>query len=525
MWDKLSLKVKFNSAVLIGLLIIITVGLFTVSQIITQEISTQEAQSELNTGYQLLEQRYPGPWRLQDNNLYKGGTLINGNQEIINYLEQFMNGTVTIFAEDTRIATNVEEEDGSLALGTTVSDEVAQQVLNEGEDYYGEATVVGNNYYTAYTPIQNESGEIIGMFYAGAPEGLVNDVVYTIFLWVSVIMLVLIAIILFSLSIFMNKTIFTPLDKVIQTTGEIAEGNLKTNLELNRKDEFGQLEKTINTMVGGLRGMVTSIRQTAESTSSASEQLSASSQQSTASIEEISASSQEFNKTVEGVNKTTTDMASLTEAVNKLTNEGVNQIQATQQQMQNILEASQQSQQVIDELDTASQKIKNIVGVISDIAEETNLLALNASIEAARANNSSGQNKGQGFAVVAEEIRELAEETQNSIGNITEIIEEVTASTEKAVTIIEENNSQIKTGVKKVDESKNYFNTIAEKIEQVNDYVQEVADSGEKLAAGSQEIASATEEQSSAMQQIASSTQELNQMAEELNGLVQQFDI
>ncbi|AGB41506.1 methyl-accepting chemotaxis protein [Halobacteroides halobius DSM 5150] len=520
----LSLRARFKLFVLVALLFIIIAGLITVNQVVGEQLSKYRVKRDLRVSYQILNEKYSGAWYQYDTGLYKGGRKINGNFKLVNYISQLTGGNVTIFSNRTNISSNIKKKNGTRLVGTKASDEVANIVLHKGNNFYGEMTILGKNYYVAYTPLKDSEGQIIGMMRVGTSEDLVADVVKRIIMWVVIILGVGIVIIQFILSKFLDRILFNPLDNIIAKTREMANGNFAVQVNLNRADEIGDLETAVNNMASGLKGMLQSINQAAERASSTSQQLSASSQQSTASLEEVSASIEDFTNKVENVNDNAQNTAEVTVAVDDLAQSGLEQMETTEERMKQIVTTAQESTEVIEKLKESSAQIEKIIKVISEVAEQTNLLALNASIEAARV-GSTQSGAGQGFAVVAEEIRELAEETQDSVGNIKGIINQLGSKTDQAVEIIAETNSQIQSGAQDVQETGQFFAQIADKIELANNQVQEVADYSDQLLAGSQEISSATEEQVAAMQQISSSSQDLSNMAQELNMLVNHFEV
>lgn len=138
---------------------------------VIEKDALEKARSDLFMGMALMDAMYPGEWRVEEDKLYKGETLINNNHQLVDKIGQLTNGdTVTIFLGNTRVATNVILEDGKRAIGTQVSDEVARKVLDENQIYLGQADVVGNTYQTAYMPIHDSDGEVIGIWYVGAPD-------------------------------------------------------------------------------------------------------------------------------------------------------------------------------------------------------------------------------------------------------------------------------------------------------------------------------------------------------------------
>ena len=193
---KLKLGTKINIIVIAIIVVLSSMIGFVVNQEVTRgikEFATEKAKGDLGLAYRYINNEYPGDWEVKDNQLYKGKTLINDNYEIVDLIGEDTGYTVTIFLEDTRISTNVMI-DGERAIGTQASAEVVNTVLKNGENFYGEANVAGNMYQTAYMPIKDATGDIIGIFYVGASQEIINNLLgsfLTKFLTVLVVMIVL----------------------------------------------------------------------------------------------------------------------------------------------------------------------------------------------------------------------------------------------------------------------------------------------------------------------------------------------
>lgn len=123
-----------------------------------------KAQTDLTTCGEIIDKTYPGSWSVQEGNLYKGTTKINLNNDLVDYLSRLSGDTVTIFLGDTRVATTVLGSNGERVIGTKVSANVAQTVLQNGQTYIGEANVVGQWHQSGYAPLRAENGNIIGIF-------------------------------------------------------------------------------------------------------------------------------------------------------------------------------------------------------------------------------------------------------------------------------------------------------------------------------------------------------------------------
>ncbi len=191
-----------------------------------------------------------------------GGIILNRNYEIVDRVKEIVykgekykgieTGTATIFQHDLRISTNVKNASGERAIGTRVSKEVNQAVLIEGKPWIGRAFVVNDWYITAYEPIKNIDGDIIGILYVGMLEkpyiDLRNNVMIT-FTGIAVLCVVLLLSILF----FITSTIIHPIQGVVFATNKIAQGDLDHKVEINFRDEIGQLAQSFNKMTENLK--------------------------------------------------------------------------------------------------------------------------------------------------------------------------------------------------------------------------------------------------------------------------------
>ncbi|SDE79645.1 cache domain-containing protein [Sporomusa acidovorans] len=174
---RLSLKTKF-SIFFIGLtlLVCLVIGILTIRDMHTQ-IETaiaEKAKSDLATALEIADYMRPGPWHVVNGELYKGSVKINGDTELVDRIGRLTDDTVTIFLNNTRVATNIMR-DGSRATGTVAADYVTETVLNGGKIYIGEAEVVGVKYQTGYIPLKDDSDRIIGMFYIGVSKKLADQ--------------------------------------------------------------------------------------------------------------------------------------------------------------------------------------------------------------------------------------------------------------------------------------------------------------------------------------------------------------
>ncbi len=191
-----------------------------------------------------------------------GGILLNQNYDIVDRVKDIVFkgekykgkeiGTVTVFQNDMRISTNVTDDQGNRAIGTRVSEEVNQAVLREGKSWIGPAFVVTHWYITAYEPIKNIDGEIIGMLYVGMLEKPYIDIRNSVMLKFASLA-ALCAVILLVILFIITSTIINPLRGMVVATNKIAEGDLNHRVEIDFRDEIGQLAHSFNQMTENLK--------------------------------------------------------------------------------------------------------------------------------------------------------------------------------------------------------------------------------------------------------------------------------
>lgn len=544
----------------IFILLIVTFGVvvyFTISIQVSNlashdVIDKMEAVADL--GYEYIDLKYPGQWSIKDGAMYKGDTKINNNFEAVDEIRNSTGALITIFQYDTRVSTNVKKADGSRAVGTKVSEIVADTVLKNGKPYIGEADVVGKKCETKYIPIKNSSGEVIGIWFAGVEKDFINNQLLNLrYSIIGIIIFCIAAAIL--TSIILIYRIVANIISVTDTVKKIQEhGDLTLESPVRSNDEIGQLAQNLNSMVNNVKSIIVDVKSTSVNVLSSSQKLSSSTEESGASMQEIAATIANIAKgmvdNARYINDTTTQVNEVTDSAEVVAkscqvvaqeskkvkvdayNGGVS-VKEVLDSVAEMNESSKEVESVINDLGKVSQEIGEIIEIITGIATQTNLLSLNAAIEAARAGEA-----GKGFSVVAEEIRKLAVGSSDAAKDITKLIVEVQSKTKNAVVKMAEGSAKASEGLKKASDTSEYIQGIIKSIDSVSAQIDEISNSAIRQAEISRsmsksmtEILSITESTASSSQQMSASVeeqtvtfQELGYVALELTKLAKQLD-
>lgn len=614
---------------------------------------------------------------LREGKLIVGGRAINGNTEFADEITRLTGSFCTIFMKDgdraIRVATSVKDKTGKRAVGTALSDKVYDEVFRGGKTFIGRAVVVDDWYVTAYEPIRDTRGNIVGALFCGtkeqspllrsalmsqkigttgyayaidtkgvlrihpakegadlsnyafiqemmekAPKLSDNEIGWIVYPWVNkelgdtkerdkivayayfkdwdwiigvgsyldeftapivqgrntllgagtaVLAVALLISFLFS------RSISRPIRQVASVAEQIATGDTDIELNIKSQDEIGTLAGTFQSLTDyikymataakdiaannltveveprsdrdvlghAFKGMVTNLRSmvkelgdnasqlvsAATEIASSSEQMSRGAQQQTDQTAQVSSAVEEMAATIMETTKNAGDASQTAKQAANAARDGATIVAKTMEGMNRIADVVQKSASTIQDLAKSSDKIGEIIGVIDDIADQTNLLALNAAIEAARAGE-----QGRGFAVVADEVRKLAERTTKATKEITEMIRGIQSDTVGAVGSMQKGITEVESGRQLADQAGESLNAILNHAQRVQEMVGQMASASEQQSAASNQIsiniesiANVTKENASGVEQAAAAAEELSRQAEGLSAMVGRFKL
>ena len=425
------------------------------------------------------------------------------------------------------------------------------------------------NYTAAFAPYQWVVGTGVWIDYidtrVAQMQAEADENFYSSLMKLGGIIVVLLAVFV-GFGLWAANTIVAPIQIVTHKLGILATGDFRKgeamDSVMNRSDEIGEMSRALDKMQTQVHKMMKTVAEASQQVATSSQQLTNSSEQSaqvsgqvadsivnvagacSEQFTEVENASSHIDKLVlnmESFEKTIDNAGKVVASAKTQADEGEQKVSTAVRQMELIEQSVSESAKVIEELGRESDKIGAIVDAISQIAEQTNLLALNAAIEAARAGE-----HGRGFAVVADEVRKLAEQSSESAGEIAGLIGSIQAKSKSAVTVMQEGVEQVHNGVGAVDGAGTTFKDIAGMVEKVVDETKEmerivvtlaestntisgaiakISDKSRSVADESETVSAATEEQTATMNEIASASRQLTEMAKSMESSVGTFKI
>jgi methyl-accepting chemotaxis protein len=342
-------------------------------------------------------------------------------------------------------------------------------------------------------------------------------------------------IVLIFMTLSMMSSAIRPIEEARDMVIRVAdEQNLALRVKSRNNDEVGEMVAAFNNMMGKLQesfktiqDKVDEVSNVAISVSAASEQVVKSSASQSSSTSAMAASVEEMTVSINTVSSSAGEAQDMSRQAGETANEGGRIIERTTSRMGEIAETVAKASEVIRALGDESQQISSVVQVIKEVADQTNLLALNAAIEAARAGE-----QGRGFAVVADEVRKLAERTAQSTGDISTMVGKMQVSAREAVEEMEQVVQQVSEGQALAGEANDRISAILEGANKVSDAVTEISNALKEQSQASMDIArhvesiaQMTDENSAAAEKSASNVRQLEQLARDVNATLHEFKV
>ena len=477
---KLTTKFILINVIIVSMAIAITSGITFVS--IHNEIHRQATKSQesiLKAFWELMRAK-GGDFHIANGKLMAGSYVLNGNYELPDKIKEIFGGTATIFMGDTRVSTNVLKPDGSRAIDTKLTGPAFDAVIKEGKPYRGEAKILDIPYFTAYDPIKNSKGEVIGVLYVGVKESdyfAAYNHLQTIMVVIAVFIALVFAVIT---GVLLRKALIPILANVSGITEKIYS-------------HVGDIALTMDQQSGF------------------STQLSS-------SVVEISATMEEFSSTASQIAQHSQGVVERADKTLDDTKVGAAEVENLSFKVNDLSHNIQENLNEIVELGKKSKEINKVMEIINNIANQTRLIAFNAALEAASAGEA-----GKRFGVVAVEIRRLAdsvvESTSEIEGKITEILDAVNRlvmSSEKSFQLIQEGQEYASHTVAMLIES-------VDGVEETTNAARQISLSTQQQQIASSQVVLALKDIEDGVRFATDSIHKTNSVTDELLGLSEQM--
>ncbi len=458
--------------------------------------------------------------------------------------------------------TSVLNNEGERIIGTRANDKIIEKVMTNGENYFAtDIEVVGQSFYGYYAPLKDTAtGKTVGMLFAGMPKAQAQA-------QINIIRAIIIAMLVVCAAIFcfiIGKMVLG-LSKCVNTLDSVAKGQLNNEIDqklLKQKDEIGVMAKAVMKLQEDFVIIISAMKKQSGQLVDTSDYLQEKTNKTENHVRQVEravdditmgagSQAEETQNATENIilmgnmiGETAGEIEGLTQNAESIKNRGQIAEDALKE-LQDINEKAKESINIIyDQTNTtndSAQKIREATGIISEIADETNLLSLNASIEAARAGE-----QGRGFAVVAAQIQKLAEQSNESARQIESIILSLIDDSEKAVNTMNEvteimdqqsrqvldTDAQVSAVLEEVEQAITAIGTVAEKMEKINetrgsvvDIVQNLSAIAQENAASTQETAASVTEVSNIIGDIAENAKNLRTISEHMESSMAKFQI
>lgn len=497
-----------------------------------QARSVQE--SHIKAFWELLKSKGDS-FSVRDGRLLAGDYLINGNYELPDKIKEIFGGTATIFMGDLRVSTNVTNADGGRAIGTRLAGPARDALFRDGKPFRGEADILGVPYFTAYDPIRNGRGEVIGALYVGVKK---SDF-YTAYDRLRngcILIAVVVGGIFGLISVFLVRMLLSPLKAMVERLREASHNgrdisDLTIRLDDGTSDEIGLVAKEFNSLLekmGEIISLVTTVTNSFAGTISTAVHHQASfTSQLSSSVSEISSTMEEFTSTATQIAEHSQGVAEIAETTLLDMKEGAAKFEILAAKMAEISSDNQSGIREIVDLGRKSKEITKIMGIINTVANQTKLIAFNAALEAASAGEA-----GKRFGVVATEIRRLADNVFESTGEIEGKINEILDAVNRLVINSEKSSKGIGEGLEYTTQTNAVLNELVAGAESTADAARQISLSTQQQQTASSQVVIALRDieegvrfNSGSIQQTSEISSNLTEMAVKLGKLVGEFSV
>lgn len=481
---KMNLKKKIIALAVLPALILgiasIVIALTTVKDSLIDEIQ-DSLQGTAAAALAAYDQNSGEYMMAENGDVWKGSYNISKSENLVDNIKSKSGMDVTFFYGKTRIMTSAMDDDGNRILDSEAGDKIIKTVLEGGEEYFSKAVSLdGNLNYGYYMPVyqKGSTSEIIGMIFVGTDKSR-KDAAINKIIWMIIISVILVMVLCVLASVLVSISISRSLREGIGIVQTVAKGELGVEISkklLTRKDEVGDLSQSIYTLQKELKHILKQIAEGTEKLTEASEELGITARTTNRTMQQVEQAvghitessikqaentqnaSDHVMRMGEQISETAEQTGVLNENADVMRKFG-EQAAVTIQSLRKINDEVEQSIADItrqtNQTNESAQKIREATAIITSIADETNLLSLNASIEAARAGDA-----GKGFAVVASQIQKLAEQSNTSSGTIEEITGELISDSGIAVETMLRVKEIVDTQSRNMEETEHIVNEV-----------------------------------------------------------------